>query len=487
MLDIEHGKESAVVMGELALETQVLVIGAGPGGYAAAFRAADLGLEVALVDIGERPGGVCLYRGCIASKALLHVAELLHDVRGAPAMGIRFGEPQIDIDTLRQWKNAMIARLSDGLVALTQQRNIQFIQGRATFEGPGAVRLAGADVSRIRFKHAIVATGSRPAVLSDPPAGSHPRVMTATEALELADIPATLLVVGGGYIGLELGSVYAALGSRVTLVESGPRLLAGLDEDLVRILSRRLAQSFTEIHLRNKIVELTGKENGVDVVLQSAQGQTRQSFAKVLVAVGRRADFAELGLGKAGVALDASGFIQVDDRQRTSNPAILAVGDAVGGVMLAHKATFQGKIAAEVIAGEPSAYDVRAIPAIVYTDPQVAWVGMTEAQATQQGIAVEVKRFPWKISGRAASMGLEDGLTKMIVESGSRRIVGVGAVGRAAEALVAEAVLAIEMGALADDVALSMHPHPTLSETHSEVAEIFLGRSTHIIARPPGK
>lgn len=470
-----------MVMGELGLETQLLVIGAGPGGYAAAFRAADLGLEVTLVDLDERPGGVCLYRGCIASKALLHVAELLNDARMAPRMGITFGEPKIDLDGLRLWKQSIITHLADGLVALTQRRGIQYLQGRATFESPQSVRLSESQVSRIRFKQAIIATGTQPTRLPGHPTESGRRVMSATEALDLVDIPATLLVIGGGYIGLELGSAYAALGSRVTLVEQGERLLPGTDEELVRILDRHLKKNLSQVHLRSRSVVLTEQENQVDVELETPQGRIKESYDRVLVAIGRRADSECLALVKANVKVDAKGFIQVDNRQYTSNPAILAVGDVTGGIMLAHRATYQGKIAAEVIAGKPSAFDVRAIPAVVYTDPQVAWVGMMEAQAQQQGVEVEVRRFPWKISGRAATMGVNEGMTKMVVERATRRILGVGAVGRAAESLIAEAVLAIEMGALADDVALSMHPHPTLSETQAEVAEIFLGSSTHLI------
>jgi len=471
-----------MVMGELEQETELLVIGGGPGGYAAAFRAADLGSDVTLVEVNQRPGGVCLFRGCIPSKALLQASELLHDSRNAAAMGIRFASPQIDIDALRQWKNHIVEEFSTGLETLTRKRGIQYLQGRATFEGPHTVRLADSEVSHIRFKHAVVATGSQPMAFPGETLASGKRIMTSTEALKLMDVPPRLLVIGGGYIGLELGSVYAALGSRVTVVELGDRLLAGVDPDLVRILAKRLESAFESIEFNTRVLKLTEEDTRVRAEMETSDTKAEYDFDRVLVAIGRRPRTEDLGLDKAGIETDPSGFIPVDDHQRTANPDIFAIGDVVRGAMLAHRAVHQGKIVAEIIRGQPSAYDVRAMPAVVFTDPQLAWAGKTEEDARREGLDVEIRRFPWKYSGRAAIIGQQDGMTKMIVDKKSRRIVGVGIVGRHAEDLIAEAVLAIEMGALADDVALSVHPHPTLSETQAEAAEIFLGSATHILS-----
>jgi len=472
-----------MVMGEFTQETDLLVIGAGPGGYAAAFRAADLGLDVMLVNIAERPGGVCLHRGCIPSKTYLHLAELIHDARNAGPMGVSFDTPRVDLAAMRAWKGQVVVQLAQGLVTLTENRGIQYIQGRAVFEDDRHVRIKGRDALRVKFKDAIIAAGSHAIALPGADFGQGGRIMSSTGALNLTEIPETLLIVGGGYVGLELGMVYAALGSRISLVEVGDRLLPGVDADLVAPLKKRLNDTFETLLFNSRVTRLDVSERSVDVQIEGADGAASLGVDRVLVAIGRRPNTETLGLETAGVQLDEHGFIIVDNRQRTSIPHIYAIGDIVGGVMLAHKAMFEGKVAAEVIVGYTSAFDVQAIPAVVYTDPQIAWAGITEEDARKQGLAVAVEKFPWKFSGRALTTGTPAGLTKMIIDAETRRVIGVGITGRGAEDLVAEGVLAIEMGALAEDVALSMHAHPTLSETEGETAEIFLGAATHILPK----
>ena len=472
-----------MVMGELEQETEVLVIGSGPGGYAAAFRAADLGMDVTMVDPARRPGGVCLYKGCIPSKTFLFLSELIHDAARAESMGISFGKPRIDLNGIRAWKGSVIDTMAAGLVSLSDRRGVQLLQGRAQFESSRTARIHDSEVSRIKFRHAIVATGSRPIAFPGNEFQTGGRIMSSTGALALADVPQTLLVIGGGYVGLELGMVYAALGSRVSLVELEDRLLLGVDTDLVKPLHQRLNTLFESISLQTKVVSMAADENGVDVVLEGDVQQGQQRFERVLVAIGRRPRSRDIGLENTGVEADEKGFIKVDDQQRTADEHIFAVGDVVGGMMLAHKATREGKVAAEVIGGEPSAFDFRAIPAVVYTDPQIAWCGLTEDEARRDHIAIKVQRFPWKFSGRATTMGAPEGLTKIIAESETGRILGVGIVGRDTEGLISEGVLAIEMGALAEDMALSIHPHPTLSETEGEAAELYLGSATHILSK----
>ncbi len=472
-----------MVMGEFTQETDLVVIGGGPGGYAAAFRAADLGMDVMLVDVAERPGGVCLYRGCIPSKTYLHLAEVIHDARRSADMGVRFAEPEIDLEALRAWKRKVIDQMAAGLVTLTAKRGVQYLQGRAVFEDDRHVRIKGREALRVKFKNAVIATGSHPTALPGAPFGQAGRIMSSTGALNLTDIPQDLLVVGGGYVGLELGMVYAALGSRITLVELGGHLLPGVDRDLVAPLAKRLETEFAAQHFNTRVSQVTEAGEKVAVTLEHDGGTASMTVDRVLVAIGRQPNSGDLGLDATGVELDARGHIVVDAHQRTSVDHIYAIGDIVGGVMLAHKAMYEGKIAAEVIAGQPSAFDVRAIPAVVYTDPQIAWAGLTEEDARREGIAVAVERFPWKFSGRAATTGTPLGLTKMIVEPDTKRVLGVGITGRGAEGLIAEGVLAIEMGALAEDVALSIHAHPTLAETEGETAEIFLGAATHILPR----
>ena len=472
-----------MVMGELEQECEVLVIGSGPAGYAAAFRAADLGLDVTMVDPARRPGGVCLYNGCIPSKTFLFLSELIHDARRAESMGVAFGKPRIDLKALREWKGKVIDTMANGLVSLSNRRGVQLLQGRAQFESSEKVRLSDAEVSHIKFQHAIVATGSRPIAFPGTTFKPGGRIMSSTGALALADVPQSLLIIGGGYVGLELGTVYAALGSRVNLVELQDRLLAGVDADLVRPLEQRLSAIFETIRLRTKVASMKETAGGVEVVFEGDGEKAEQRFDRVLVAIGREAISEGLGLENTAVEFDQRGFIKVDDQQRTSDERIFAVGDVAGGVMLAHKASREGKVAAEVIGGQPSAFDVRAIPAVVYTDPQIAWCGLTEEQAKKENIPVQVQRFPWKFSGRATTMGAPEGLTKIIVDSQSGRILGVGIVGRDTEGLISEGVLAIEMGALAEDMALSIHPHPTLSETEGEAAELYLGSATHILSK----
>jgi dihydrolipoamide dehydrogenase len=470
-----------MVMGELTQEAEVLVVGSGPGGYAAAFRAADLGLDVTMVDPGARPGGVCLYKGCIPSKTFLYLAELIFDAAKAGSMGVAFGKPRIDLEALRAWKGKVIDQMANGLVSLNNSRGVQLIKGRVEFESSDTALIHDADVRHIKFRHAILATGSRPIPFPGTAFKTGGRIMSSTGALALADVPEKLLVLGGGYVGLELGTVYAALGSRVSLVELEDRLLVGVDQDLVEPLHRKLNKIFDSISLKTKVVSMTENETGVDVTLEGDIDASQQTFDRVLVAIGRKPVSSDIGLANTGVEVDERGFVIVDDRQRTAEERIFAVGDVIGGMMLAHKATREGKVAAEVIAGEPSAFDARAIPAVVYTDPQIAWCGMTEEQARRENRSVKVQRFPWKFSGRATTMGAPEGLTKIIVDPDTGRILGVGIAGRDTEGLISEGVLAIEMGALAEDMALSIHPHPTLSETEGEAAEIFLGTATHIL------
>ncbi|MCB2182061.1 MAG: dihydrolipoyl dehydrogenase [Desulfobulbaceae bacterium] len=472
-----------MVVGEISLRTDLLIVGAGPGGYAAAFRAADLGLDVTLVDEREELGGVCLYEGCIPSKTLLYLSELIHDAGRVGKMGLSFSRPEIDLVALRKWKSTVVERLSAGLRGLSEKRNVQWLKARAVFESSNSVRLIGSDVAHIKFHSAIVATGSRPVIPQGIEGSPGGRIMDSTGALALEDIPPRLLIVGGGYIALELGQVYASLGSKVSLAVRS-ELLRGVDKDLVKPLAGRMKALCESIYLQTGIESLLENEDSVSVVLKDKDGnKIEEKFDRVLIAAGRSPVSDKLGLDNTGVKIDEKGFIEVSEEQRTAEPNIFAIGDVVKGPMLAHKAMRQGKIAAEIIAGKPSAFDVRAIPAVVYTDPQIAWCGLTENQARQQEIAVKVVRFPWSASGRATTMGLEEGMTKLILEPDTGRVLGAGIVGRGAEALIAENVLAIEMGALAEDLAFSIHPHPSLTETEAEAAEIFMGSSTHFIVR----
>lgn len=461
---------------------ELVVIGAGPGGYAAAFLAADLDLDVTLVDPEENPGGVCLYRGCIPSKALLHVAETIETVRHAETLGVRVGTPEIDLDGVRAFGEDVVARLTGGLGQVAERRGVRYVRGRAAFEDGETVRVEPheGEAFRLPFGQAIVATGSQPAVPSAFPAPSE-RVWTSGEALALPRVPERLLVVGGGYIGLELGSVYAALGSRVTVVEMLASVLPGADRDLVRPLAKRLEDRFEAILVSTRVVEMEERDDGVRVVLDGDKAEpSEQTFDVALVAVGRRVDTADLGLERAGIEVTEKGPIRVDDRRRTTNERVLAIGDVTGEPMLAHKATREGRVAAEVAAGHPYAYDPAAVPAVVYTDPEVAWCGLTETEAREAGRDVAVARFPWAASGRAITMGRDDGLTKLVLDPDTERVLGVGLCGPGAGELIAEGALAIEMGAVARDLALTVHPHPTRSETLMEAAEVFFGQATSI-------
>jgi len=462
--------------------TRLVVIGAGPGGYAAAFLAADMGMDVAVVDPAPNPGGVCLYRGCIPSKALLHVARVIDESRRAADWGVKFAEPAIDLDRMRAWKDDVVEKLTGGLGQLTRRRKIRYIRGRAAFAGATSLEIETEDGKRhgLEFEHAILATGSRPVALSGFPENSD-RLLDSTSALDLQDVPRRLLVVGGGYIGLELGSVYAALGSKVTVVEMMPSLLPGVDKDLVRPLAKKLQRELDEILLETRVAEVKEQKNGLKVRLDGKEvDKPERLFDKVLVSVGRRPNSENLGLEKTRIRIDEAGFVRVDERLRTAEPTIYAIGDLVGQPMLAHKASHEGRTAVEAIAGHKVAFEPAAIPAVVFTDPEVAWCGSTEDEAKAQGRKVAVARFPWAASGRAMTLGRDDGLTKLVIDPDTERILGVGIVGPGAGELIAEGVLAVEMAALAGDLRLSIHPHPTLSETMMEAAEVFFGQSTHV-------
>ena len=463
------------------ISTQLVVVGGGPGGYAAAFLAADLGLSTTLVDPEVNPGGVCVYRGCIPSKALLHVAKLVDESRHAKAWGVEFGEPKIDLDKLRAFKDNVVKRLTSGTGQLVKFRKVRYLQGYAEIVDAHnlRVKLAGAGEEAVQFEHAILATGSVPAI---PPMlkVDDPRVMDSTAALDLPEIPKSLLVVGGGYIGLELGTVYATLGSAVTVVEMTPGLLPGADRDLVEILAKRVRQTMKSVLLETKVVEMKPEAKGVRVAFEGNADHKEQLFDRVLVSVGRRPNSKIPGLEKTHVQVDRRGFIMVDEQRRTHEPSIFAIGDVVGEPMLAHKASHEGRVAVEVMAGENVAFSPRAIPAVVFTDPELAWAGLTEAQANTDGRHVTVAKFPWGASGRAITLDRTDGLTKLILDPASERLLGVGLVGPGAGELIAEGVLAIEMGANATDLKLTIHPHPTLTETLMESAEVFFGQATHV-------
>lgn len=462
-------------------KADLVVIGAGPGGYAAAFRAADLGREVILIDPGQTPGGVCLNTGCIPSKALLHVAALINEARGAATMGIDFAEPRVDLERLRSWKQDVVGGLTSGLAGLAGSRKVEHIVARARLSGPGALVLEGGDRDgeTIAFDQAVLATGSS-ALVPESLATDDPRLMTSTEGLELADIPETLLVVGGGYIGLELGTVYATLGARVTVVEATSTLLPGVDTDLVRPLARRLDGLFEEI-LLDTSASLAGESAaGLDMALEGKEATGQRSFSKVLVAVGRQPNSAGLGLETTAVKTDEAGFVEVDSSRQTAEPAIYAIGDLAGSPMLAHKATHEGQVAAEAASGQTARFEPATVPAVVFTDPEIAWTGLTETEAKREGRDIKVARFPWVASGRAATLGGGDGLTKLIADAGTEEILGVGIVGRGAGDLISEGVLAVEMGAVARDLSMTVHPHPTLSETVMEAADVMLGRAISI-------
>jgi dihydrolipoamide dehydrogenase len=461
-----------MVMGELVDEVDVAVVGGGPGGYSAAFRCAELGLETVVIDADGRLGGACLFEGCIPSKALLHVAAVVSEAERAREWGVDFGEPRISLDPLRKWKQErVVGKLARGLASVAKGKGVTVIGGRAVFEDSTTLRIEGESLQKVRFKHAIVATGSAPAPLPGIELRSD-RVMDSTAALELPEIPERLLVIGGGYIGLELGTVYATLGSRVTLVEMTEGLLPGVDRDLVQPLQRRVEKLFAAVHLGTKVTALREAGGHVEATLE---GQGAETFDRVLVAVGRRARSRGLGLEATGARLTERGaFVQIDERCRTHDPHLYAVGDVTGEPMLAHRAMRQGKVAAAALAGQPAAFDNVAVPAVVFTDPEIAWCGLSEAQAKSQGMETKVAKFQWAASGRAATIGRADGLTKLVADAASGRVVGVGIVGPGAGELIAEATLAVETAALVEDLAATIHAHPTLSESLMEAAESLL-------------
>ena len=464
---------------------RVAVLGGGPGGYPAAFLAAERGFDVTLIDERPAPGGVCLYEGCIPSKALLHAAELIRDTRAAGVMGLEFAEPKIDLDKLRSWKDRdVVGKMTGGLGQVAKARKVRYVQGRGKFAGSNMLRVAlDGEVTDVEFDYAIVATGSLPAI-PGPLRLESERVWDSTAALKLTEVPARLLVVGGGYIGLEMATVYSALGSNVTIVEMlGSLLPGGVDPDLVRVLAASMKGRVGQVMLETSVNELTETKAGIEVVLQNTDAHGPQTFDRVLIATGRRPNSANIGLEATQARLDARGFVVVDHQRRTADPAIFAIGDVAGEPMLAHKATHEARVAVETIAGEPAAWDPAAIPAVVYTDPEIAWCGLTEAEASNRAIEVDVTHFPWSASGRATTTGHPQGLTKLLVEPGTQRILGVGIAGRGAGELIAEGTLAVEMGARLDDLRLTIHPHPTLSETLMEAAETFFNTSPHYIGK----
>jgi dihydrolipoamide dehydrogenase len=471
------------------MDSQLVVLGGGPGGYAAAFLAADLGMQVTLVDLESRLGGTCLLRGCIPSKALLHVAKAMAEAAHLAEWGVSFLKPAVDIAAMRARKEKVIATLTGGLKQIASKRNVKLVQAKASFEDGRTLRLqpvgnAPLADDRVRFENCILASGSRPSRIpafdlpGAPACGS--RVMDSSGALELPDVPESLLVVGGGYIGLEMGTVYAALGTRVSVVELTDGLLPGADRDLVRPLHKKLSKDFAGILLGVKVVSLAEKGQAIEVTFDGNVDRKVQQFSRVLISVGRRPNSDGLGLEKTKVHIDKQGFVAVDAQRRTAEPHIWAIGDVAGQPMLAHKAVHEGKTAVEAIAGSKVAFEPRAIPAVVFTDPEIAWAGLTETDAKAQGRTIDVAQFPWAASGRAQSVGRTEGLTKWLIDPASQRVLGCGIVGAGAGELIAEAVLAIEMGASVADVTESIHPHPTLSETLGFAAEVFFGTATDL-------
>jgi len=461
---------------------RIAVIGGGPGGYAAAFLAADLGMKVTLIDPEANPGGVCLYRGCIPSKALLHVAKLVDESHHAKNWGVEFAEPRIDVNKMRSWKESVVKKLTGGLGQLSKQRSVQYVQGLASFDNSNTVRVAKTNGGEetLTFDRVIIATGSRPAVVPSLKLDT-PRIMDSTGALELQDIPKTLLVVGGGYIGLELGTVYAALGTKVSVVEMMPGLLPGADRDLVTPLHKRVAGIFESIMLNTTVTSVKDELTGIRVSFEGAEVKEKERvFERVLVSVGRKPNSHIPGLDKTRVQVNPRGFIDVNKQLQTSDPAIYAIGDVVGEPMLAHKASHEGRTAVEHIAGHKVAFEPNAIPAVVFTDPEIAWCGVTETQAQKEGREITVAKFPWGASGRALTIDRTEGMTKLILDPKTERVLGMGIVGAGAGELIAEGVLAVEMAALASDLAETIHPHPTLSETIMESAEVFFGNATDI-------
>jgi dihydrolipoamide dehydrogenase len=466
-----------------SIKTEIVVVGAGPGGYAAAFYAADLGKKVILVEREKRLGGVCLNRGCIPSKALLYATHQISAARESEHRGITFEPPTVDLFKLRAWKESILERLGGGVAMLAKMRGVQVIQGRGYFEDSQTLRVETEQGQQfVRFETAILAVGSLAAMPKAFDLGN-PRVMTSTEALEIEEIPENLLLVGGGYIGMEMGTVYAALGSKIVLVEALDHVLAGADPDLVRPVMANVKKAFKEIRLKAKVTKMTTAGKQIEVEMEYNGQKLTELYDRVLVAVGRVPNSADIGLKNTKVALDEKGFVKVNDKQQTNDPNIYAIGDIAGGILLAHKAHKEARIAVEVINGENSVFENVIIPAVVFTDPELAWCGLTEAEARERGVKYEVSKFPWAASGRAISFDRTDGMTKMLIDPETDRVLGVGIAGTGAGELISEAVLALEMGATAKDIALTVHPHPTLSETLMECAEAFYGHATHTVSK----
>ena len=465
------------------ITSEILILGAGPGGYTAAFYAADKGKKVTLVEQNRRLGGICLNVGCIPSKALLHATEALRESKHSAQRGIEFGAAKIDLDRLRNWKESILDKLGHGIKQLAQHRGVEVVHGRGHFEDSQTLRVETADGQKfIRYEKAIIAVGSKPSMPNAFDLGNK-RIMTSTEALELPDVPQDLLVVGGGYIGMELGTVYAALGSNVVILEALPSILTGIDADLVRPVARAAQKAFKEIRVNTKVVKMATAGPKIKVNMEVNKEPREELYDRVLVSVGRLPNDADLGLENTKVTKDDRGFIQCNAQQQTEDPSIYAIGDISGGILLAHRASKQAKIAVEAMLGEASAFEHIVIPAVVYTDPEVAWCGLTESEAKEKGIEIEVAKFLWGASGRALTLDRPDGLTKLIIEPETERILGVGIVGVGAGELIGEGVLAVEMGATARDIADSVHPHPTLSETLMEAAESFYGTATNTLSR----
>ncbi len=459
----------------------VVVIGSGPGGYAAAFRAADLDLKVALIEKDKVLGGVCLNRGCIPSKALLHISKIIEEARELEEKGVKFGAPQIDLDKIRKWKKEVVSKLNNGIAQMAKAREVQVINGVAEFKSNNEIIIKnGKNKETIQFKNAIIATGSRSTVIPNIP-NDHSSVMTSKDALELENIPKSLLVIGGGYIGLEMATVYNSLGSEVTVVEMLDSLLPGADKDIVRLLQHKLKKDLHQIMVKSKVLEVKpNKDKTLSVKIDNNGKMIEQKFDKVLVSVGRKPNTENLGLEKINIKVSEKGFIEVDNKQRTNVANIYAIGDVAGEPMLAHKATHEGKVAAEVIAGLPAAFDAKSIPAVIFTNPEIAWTGLTETEAQAKNIAYKKAEFPWGASGKAIATGQAIGKTKLLFNPENGKLLGVSVVGDHAGDIISEGALAIEMGADAEDISLTIHPHPTLSETFANAAEVFSGTVTDL-------
>jgi dihydrolipoamide dehydrogenase len=465
------------------IKTELVILGAGPGGYAAAFYATDLGKKVILVDQAPRLGGVCLNEGCIPSKALLHATKVLTEAREFENRGITFGEPKIDLDKLRGWKDSILNRLGGGVATLAKARGVTVMQGRGYFENSTTLRVETTEGQKfIEFEKAIVAVGSKPALPRAFDLGN-PRIMTSREALDLQDIPGDMLIIGGGYIGMEMGTVYASLGSRIVVVEAMDKILAGADPDLARPVLNYAKKHFRELRVSTKVQDMATVGKQIRVKMEGGGKVIEELYDRVLVSVGRVPNGEDIGLENTTVTRDEKGFIKVNERQETTDPNILAIGDIAGGILLAHKAHKEARVAIEVLCGENSVFRDVVIPAVVFTEPELAWCGLTEEEAKAKGIKVEVCKFPWAASGRALTFDKTDGMTKLIIDPETERILGAGIVGHGAGELIAEGVLAVEMGATAHDLAACIHPHPTLSETFMEAAEIFYGHATHSYSR----